>query len=471
MTSSDAGGRYTIANLPTDSYYIAAGYAEAPSVYPGGTDLSKAKTITVAPTTNLNTLDFQVARPPTPNVVVRGRVSSLGNAPAGGAIVELRRTSSAALQGFALPTISPDRTVVAGPDGKFEFANVGSGSYVVMANQFNIRAEGRNIVVADQTLEVDLLLRGYQVSGRILAEDGSSIPDARLFADAIVTTVDNPSIITSTVLPIAGDGSFGRILVAGEYRFFLRALPAEYSIKSITAGGIDLMKDRLKFGNNEPGVIEVRVTKRTISSDSSTVGVRGRAIDAITAAPAVAERLTLCCRGSGPVERFSSSIEADGSFEFSAIPPGRYAVGLQTVAGTPNLFPVGDVIVGMESITGLEILTTPRFGELSATLVFEDGSIDSASFAASVVFTGTNGRVRVVASGVNGTYLAAVPVGDRYTVSVIDIPQGYAIKSISGSTDLRSVNFPTGTAAQSPSSSRLVITLTRESRQPVVPSR
>jgi hypothetical protein len=125
----------------------------------------------------------------------------------------------------------------------------------------------------------------------------------------------------------------------------------------------------------------------------------------------------------------------------------------------------------MESITGLEILTTPRFGELSATLVFEDGSIDSASFAASVVFTGTNGRVRVVASGVNGTYLAAVPVGDRYTVSVIDIPQGYAIKSISGSTDLRSVNFPTGTAAQSPSSSRLVITLTRESRQPVVPSR
>jgi hypothetical protein len=158
MTSSDVEGRYTIRNLPADSYYIAAGYAEAPSVYPVGTDLATAKTITTTPTTNLNTLDFQVVRPPTPNVVVRGRVFSMGNAPAGGAIVELRRTSSAALHDFGLPTISPNRTAIAGPDGRFEFANVGNGSYVVMAYQSTSRAEDRNIVVADQPLEVDLSL-------------------------------------------------------------------------------------------------------------------------------------------------------------------------------------------------------------------------------------------------------------------------------------------------------------------------
>jgi protocatechuate 3,4-dioxygenase beta subunit len=468
FTTTDLNGRYGLASLPADSFYLAAGYAESPTLYPGVRDLASAQTIAVTATTNLNTLDLTVPRPPTGSATIRGRVTTSGDAPASGVRVDISSPTPPAPSPLGLPALSPNRFVDSSGDGRFEFAGVRAGSYTVTASYSALYSESRKIVVTDQPVEgLDFLLRASALSGRILDESGNPLPDVALFADAVVSTVSNPNIVASTVFPIANDGSFGRILEPEEYRFFLRTLPEEYSIKSITADGMDLMKGTLKFTGNVPVKVDVRVGKRATpsgSSDPSAVSVRGRSTDALSAVPSVAGRITLCCRDSGPVERFSTPLKADGSFEFTAIPPGRYAVGHQPKTGTPNLFVVGrDIVVGTDNVSGFEVLSTPQFAELSARLVLEDGSLPPDGFSATVVFVGTNGRVQVAgARSRDGNYVASVPAGDRYTVSVTGLPAGYAVKSSSTATEARPLNYPQ--VGVPPPLNPIIITLTRESR-------
>jgi 5-hydroxyisourate hydrolase-like protein (transthyretin family) len=440
-SGTDLTGRYFIQNLPVDTFYIAAGFAESPTLYPGVSDVLIAKTITTTSTTNLNNLDFTVPRPPA-GVVVSGRVTGIGDAPAGGSAVSLQSRSPAP-SAYGLPTSKPNRVLNAGGDGRFEFTNVLPGAYDVHVLTSGLRAESRSITVGDQPVTgLNFSIRAAVLSGRILGENGSVLPDVRLFVDALVSTVRNPNMITSTIMPISNEGSFSRILEAEEYRFYLRVLPEEYAIQSITSGGVDLMKETLKFRATGPVNVEVRVKKRDLSMDTGTVSVRGRIVDAVTGAPAPAERIFLCCRDSGPSTRFSAPLNADGAFEFTSIPPGRYDIALQTRPGSSNLSVSGRGIdVGNQNISGLELVSASQMGELAAGIVVEAGLPSSADFAKmSVVFTGTNGRVRETASRApDGTYRVLLPAGDRYTVSVLNVPEGLVVKSIVGSTEVPSL--------------------------------
>jgi hypothetical protein len=466
---TDANGRYTFSNVPQDTFYIAAGYAESPTLYPGVTDLAAAKSIATTPTTNVNNLDFTVPPPPTGSVTVRGRVTATGDAPTGAVRVDIVNAAPPAASSlrFGLPTINPNRFVDSGGDGRFEFHGIRPGSYTVKASYSALYSESKNIVVADQPLEsVDFILRAATLSGRILDESGSPIPEVQLFGDVVVSTVSNPNIIASTIFHIAADGSFGRILEAEEYRFFLRTLPEGYSLKSITAGGVDLMKETLKFTGTEAVKVDVRVARRTTPADPAAVSVKGRTIDAVSGAPSVAERITLCCRGVGPIERLSARVQADGSFEFAAVPAGRFTVNLQTKSGTPNLFVVDpDIVVGTDGLSGLKVLSTPQFAELSARLVLESGPPPPDGFSATVVFIGANGRVQVPATmRRDGSYFASVPAGERYTVSVTGMPEGYSVKSSGNSGDVRPSNTPQTGAVLPLTPVTITVTLSRESR-------
>jgi hypothetical protein len=465
LASTDVRGRYTFPRTPADTYYIAAGYAESPTLYPGVTDLAAAKTLVTTPTTNVNTLDFSLSRPPAAAGVVRGRLTAVGGVPLGGIRVDIVSTSSARVTSpYGLPSISPARFVNAGPDGRFEFANLRPGPYVVTASYSAVISESRSIVVGDQPVEgVDFLFRASTLSGRILAEDGSPIPDVRFFGDAVVSTAGNPNMVLSTIFQVANDGSFARILEPGEYRFFLRALPEEYSIMSMTAAGVDLMKETLKYAATEPVKLDVRVTKRTAVADSSnpTVSVNGRILDALTGTLSGAERIILCCRASGPVERFSAPLKSDGSFEFSAVPPGRYEVSLRTAASTAGPSVVGsDLIVGTENISGLEFLSALQVGQQPAVIEFEDGSVPPDGFPVRVQYTGNSSRVRVVAQAFKHAHVATLPLGDTYKLSVIDLPEGYVVKSISGLTEPASGSVRPTASTPPP----VVITLARQSR-------
>jgi hypothetical protein len=280
------------------------------------------------------------------------------------------------------------------------------------------------------------------LSGRILLEDGSPVPNPQVFADALVTTVNDPNIIGTTIMPISSEGKFGRIVETDEYRFYLRNLPDEYVVKSMTAGTQDLLKERLKLTSTSSTNIEIRVAARTGPS-ANEVKVSGSVIDGITGLPAAAERVTLCCLNSGPTERFSTPLRADGSFEFAGVPRGRYKVELQSRAGQPRL-PVinSDVEVASEPLSGLTVLSTPQFGQLIATIAYESGNPFPPNTSPIVVFTAATGRVRVTAQRNSDTYVASVPIGDRYDILITNLPEGYAIKSTSGLT-----NVPPGAAA------------------------
>ena len=444
-TTSGANGAYSLQNLAPDTYYIAAGFAESPTLYPGVSSPAAAKTFVTTPATSLTSIDFTVPRPP-PAFSLSGRVTALGDAPTEGAMIEIRGSPSPSSTVYGLPSGKASAVLFSKPDGRFELNAVRPGSYDIVASFSTIRTETKTVDVVDRPVTgLDFSIPLAMFSGRLVGEDGAAFADPGAFGDAIVTTADNPNILASTILSIGPNGRFGRLLEPGIYRFHVRTLPEEYSIQSITAGGVDLLKEDLKLNGKDPASVEIRVARRTASSERGSQRVEGRILDAATGAPPPAERITFCCRETGPVDQFSAAVKTDGSFEFAAVPPGHYAVGVQARPGKGSLFMVGkDIdINSQQGATGVELVSTNQFGQLAATIASEAGNFPPTE--AAVVFTG-NGRVRVVANrAADGTYVASLPIGIRYDVSVINLPEGYVVKSVIGSTEVQPPGFSLGT--------------------------
>src|SRR5204862_5628680 len=102
--------------------------------------------------------------------------------------------------------------------------------------------------------------------------------------------------------------------------------------------------------------------------------------------------------------------------------------------GKSTIYVVEPIVdVGSQGLTGLTLSTTPQFGQITATIM-ADGNVPLPdTVLPSVVFTGPMGRVRVVAQRDRaGIYLAAVPIGGKYDVSVENLPEGFSVKAIVG---------------------------------------
>lgn len=363
---------------------------------------------------------------------------------------------------FGLPLRTLNTSVAVKADGTFEAFNVLPGDYSVEARMSGVRPDTRSLTVANQPVTgFDLSIPAAILSGRILLEDGNALSNPQLFKEAVVQT-DNPNLMVSAVSPISNEGTFARFIEANEYRFYLRNLPDEYTITSIASGTQDLLKETLKATRAAPVSIDVRVALRTGPPNANDVKVSGKVLDNMTGIPASAERVTLCCLDSGPSERFSTPLRLDGSFEFAGVPRGRYELGLQGGTGQPKLFPVDSrVEVAASPVSGLTFLSAPQFAGVMAAIVFENGTPLPATASTSVVFRGTLGRARVVARH-NGDvgYFASVPAGDQYSVSVTNLPEGYIVKSISGSVDVpRSQTGTSGPVPVLPPTAPITITI------------
>jgi hypothetical protein len=422
-------------------YYIAAGFAEAPEFYPGTSDVLAAKTITTTPTTNIAALDFTVSGQPS-GIRISGRVTAAGGVPAVGATVQIQNQSAASQAALAsgLPSNLPQVPAPVGADGRMEFLNILPGTYVLQAGVSAVPPVSKSIVVADQAVDgIEIPIPVASFSGRILMEDGSAFPAAQAFGEAIVTTVNNPYMVMSTIMPVSTAGIFSRLMEADEYRFSLRTLPDGYTIRSVTAGEKNLLRDTIKVGGSGSITVEIRVARRS-DADPDEVRFSGKALDAVTGIPAAAELVTICCRDSGISQRFSTALRPDGSFEFASIPPGHYNVGLQVASGRPSLSVVDSgVDVGSSGVAGIEILSAQRFIPVMAITSNEAGARLDAGSSASVVFVGTSPRNRVVAThGSTGAWSALLPGGDVYTATIENLPAGYSVKSTSGPMDFRS---------------------------------
>ena len=460
---SDSNGRYRITDVTPGTYFIATGFAEAPEFYPGTSDILSAKTITTTPTTNLTALDFIVSKQ-SGGVRIRGRVIAAGGVPAAGAMVQIQNHSSISQAALAsgLPSIFQQFPSPTGADGRIEYFNVPPGSYVVQAGISGVLPVFKNIVVADQPVDgIEIPIPVASFSGRIVMEDGSAFPAPQAFGEAIVTTVNNPYMVMSTIMPITAAGTFSRLMESEEYRFSLRTLPEGYTIRSVTSGEKNLLRESLKVGDAGAVNVEIRVAKKA-GAEPGEVRFSGKALDAVTGVPAAAELVTICCRESGISQRFSTPLHSDGSFEFASIPPGHYNVGLQVASGRPNLYVVDSKVdVGRSGVVGVDILSTQRFVPVIAITTNEAGGRLDAGSSASVVFVGTTPRNRVVATqGDSGLWSASLPAGDVYIATVENLPAGFSVKSTSGPVDFRSSALPVNAIGAPPPDPIVRITLT-----------
>jgi hypothetical protein len=432
---TDATGAFKLDRLAADSYYILAGYADAPTFYPGAPDLANAKTVTSNATSTVNGLDFRMPELPQ-RVSVSGKVLTSDGGPASGAAVRIRPRTTSQFQSVAgLPALNGPRQTIVGADGSFSVADIVPGNFIIDVSVPGVTTQSDDLVVLKDGPNNNLrfVIPIALLSGKILMEDGSPVPDPKVFGDALITTVNNPNMIASTIFPISSSGTFTRLIEGNEFRFYLRMLPEEYEIRSMKFGNVDLTKENLRVTGKETVNIEIRIAKRSTTATPPNVRFAGTVTDVGSALPTVADRVTLCCNSTGPVERFSAPLK-DGKFEFSGIPPGRYTPGLQPKPGSPQPNVVNAIVdVGSSGSTDASILTTQQFGQVMATPVMADGSPVPDSVRVSVAFVGLNGKIRVPGErNIAGAYIALVPLGGRYEAVVENVSDAYRVQIIRG---------------------------------------
>jgi hypothetical protein len=278
-----------------------------------------------------------------------------------------------------------------------------------------------------------------------------------------VSTTSNPKLITTTVFTLSSGGVFSGVLESDEYRFYVRNLPQRYQIRSMTSGTADLTREALQFGGDRTVDVEVRVAKRT----DTLQRVLGKVVDAVSGLPTAAERIQLCCLMSGPVERISTQLGSDGSFEFSGVPAGLFSAELK---GTTAVRIVNSSIeVGAQGTSGLVLVSARQFVTLKTAISF-DGNVPRPGTEVSVTLTPVTGAPFhiTITGSIDAELEAFVPVGVDYNVTIPNIPAGFKVKSLQGP-DSQSLgnspspNSPSGFAGvyRVSGNSHIMITLTR----------
>lgn len=138
---TDDMGHFRIAGLPPGDYYVEAlsgAFADpsatggfAVTYFPGTTETSAARLVTLAPGQDAKDVSFALT--PTPTQLVAGTVVDGEGKPAGAADLTLM---PAVANG---PQLMTTVRTVAGPDGQFAFRNVPPGLYTIQAFNFGAR--------------------------------------------------------------------------------------------------------------------------------------------------------------------------------------------------------------------------------------------------------------------------------------------------------------------------------------------
>jgi hypothetical protein len=433
-SSTDAGGRYRFQGLPADAIVISAGYSDAATFYPGTPDETAAAPVRTTPATKIDTLDFII--PFTVGSAVSGRVrATTGGSPAFTVRLVRDPATSASRAITALPARSGSRELRVGNDGTFEFVDIMPGAYTLQALFSGLPPLSRPLTLTKQPVRnIDLLFSITHVTGRIFMEDGSPVEAPEFFEEVVAATLGDSRTVTYTTFHLASDGTFSNWVASDTYRFYLRVMPEEYEIASMTAGSIDLLKNSMKALSDAPLNVDIRIRRKSGSRETAGERVAGSVLDSISALPAAAARIRLCCLSSGPVERLSAPIRADGSFEFANVPPGKYSPRLQVRSPwQTDLYLVEQSVeVRNSQPNEWRLLSAPEFRELRVRLDVEGPALPTEPLP-TVVFTSNSGRVRIPAqrdvNATGWTFRALVPSGDQYAISVGNLPGDYTVRS------------------------------------------
>jgi len=209
------------------------------------------------------------------------------------------------------------------------------------------------------------------------------------------------------------------------------SFPQEYTIRSITAGTRNLLNNNLVVGS-VPVLVEIRIAHK----NSASGVVRGTAINGTLGGPSSAERVELCCFPTGPAERIFAPLHADGSFEFTGVPPGHYTAELIGKSSYRLSNPVIDV-ADNQGISGIQLSALSPLVPTVVNFVFPltDRRSDISILHAYVADDHTRFLTDVIVK--NGDPIQTRPVSNtslpanvEYTIRVRDLPNGYRVQSV-----------------------------------------
>lgn len=260
-------GEYRIAGLSPGKYYLSASPrgAAGPSsrrvpvqaetertfvtmFYPGAVESSQATPLTLAAGQEARGIDFQMRRAPT--VHVRGHVVDEAGNPVQNMSVMILSADGpggSAMGGRGAPQ----------KEGAFDIPGILPGKYTLMANRM-MPGRGRSsaylsIQVGSRDLEgvVLQMAPALEVAGTIAAEGDPDLKAARVTLDPM--DAFPPDMHSSRNLA-AGNAFTIPGVVPGRYRVDVFGAPDGYYLKSVRAGGQELMESGLSISSSVAGL-------------------------------------------------------------------------------------------------------------------------------------------------------------------------------------------------------------------------
>jgi len=322
LAQTDSTGRYRLDNILPGRYYIQAGLIDAPTYYPGVTVTTGATSILIAAGASVDGLNFTMARgssgvrvsgrvptsstrpvlimltggsgasrlttgqvrpdgtfeflkvtpgsytlQPSPanglpplTIVVGDKDVEVGM-PAGPGV----RVSGVVGLGPRSPRPSGQKVLLTGttawaqietplaPDGNFSMPSVPPGVYTLKTVPGSVSPLA-TVVVADREIAGITVGAYAELTGKTVLQDGGKFPAL----STALTIEAKPAKGQPLAAVIRGDGTFRFPLPEGQYRIGLGRLPNGATVKSLTYGSIDLLKDPLVLdGSGDLGELRV----------------------------------------------------------------------------------------------------------------------------------------------------------------------------------------------------------------------
>jgi hypothetical protein len=287
LGQTDESGRYRLEGVPVGRYYVVAGRVNAPTFYPGVTEVSSAKAVAVTKGAEVSNIDFTVSTTST----------------------------------------QPER-----PFGNQPFGN----------NQFNLLQQFFSLQQLTQ-----LQLKGRVVLDE--ASKGQKLPGSITLNFRMDNAKSPIPSVTGMIAGYSGsqraqvapDGTFTTNPYEGEATVSVTSLPTGYSVKSITAGGKDLTKVPLEIKQGTPEIVIV------VSADlRPRFRVEGRVI-LPSGRDLFGEQIELVSE-SGATTRIILGINS--SFAFINVLPGNYTLRIDspTIGNLHRSITVADSEVNVE---------------------------------------------------------------------------------------------------------------------------
>jgi len=323
------------------------------------------------------------------------------------------------------------------PDGSFEFPKIYPGTYTVRvlppanaANNPNARALNLGAATAvinpagtDITgLEV-AVPHQKEVTGKVTLEGRGAMP-------RFLISLLNPPTVQQANIPNVGatslninpqpDGSFRVTVMEGERQVGIAAgLPTGYTLKSMTYGTTDLLKNPLKVAASDTAELRVTLTAPNLGPVRVSGTLTGVDDSVFTRGP-----VTATLSGANTIGTLTVPIAADRSFQFPEVFPGSYSVRVTGggIANSPNV----SVVVASADVADIEI-AVPRQKEITGRIILE-GLAPMPRFQVSPLFINPQP---------DGVFRMTLLVGEHSIGPATGVPAGYTVKSFTyGTTDL-----------------------------------